>query len=211
MTMINSLVDNFSKKIPSFSQLGLAGTIITMVISLIFCFFGYKLLKFFVALTGFLIGCAIGTVIAGQMNVNASISLVIALVIGTAAALTAFFLYKAGVFILTAAVSGLLAAGFLYERMNHVAVIAIAVIAGILIGVVSVYFVRPAVIVSSGLSGGFAFAGHLITNIIGKYINISNASDLDTVITLIAGIILAVLGMIYQFRHTVNKEAGKRK
>ncbi|HUM84220.1 MAG TPA: hypothetical protein PLN48_10670 [Lachnospiraceae bacterium] len=205
MTFLNEMVQQFSAQVPSFEKWGTVGIVVTMIMSLLFCFLGYKLLRFFTAVIGFIAGILLGIFLSARLGIGSPYGLVITLVIGIALAAVSFFLYKVGIFILTGLAFGIVAAGIAYGRLDTTIVIIIAIAAGIAAGIISMYFVRPMVILSSGLAGGFAFFSHLMTNVLPKAVPYIDQS-FKTAVTLIGGILLAVLGIIFQFRHTKKEK-----
>lgn len=60
------------------------------------------------------------------------------------------------------------------------------------IGCIAVKFVRPAVIVSSGIHGGISLAGAILSAIGLK----------DQTMALVTGIALAIVGILFQFANT---------
>lgn len=199
-SIISQLLSKLSGQVPNFSRFGMAGIVITLVFGLLFCFFGYRFLKFFVALIGFAVGAGIGTAISIRAGGNGTITLILALIFGIALGVVSFFIYKAGIFILAGGASfGLLYFAF-YEHMPSPWPIVIAAAGAVLIGILALLFVRPMVILTSGLGGGLAFSAHLIGDLI-KW----DASYANIVIAAL-GIALGILGIIFQFKTTREKK-----
>ena len=83
------------------SQIVVAVAVITLILSLLQCFFGYKMLRFWVALIGFVIGFAAGSgIIANIMEVPSKVLIVlVGITAGALLGILAFKLYVVGVFI----------------------------------------------------------------------------------------------------------------
>ena len=76
---------------------GLTG--VSIAIGLLYCFLGYRMLKFILGLTGFLIAGSVAIVIIGWITEGHAISMIAAMLIGGASgAFALFFLFRVGVF-----------------------------------------------------------------------------------------------------------------
>lgn len=185
-------------------QLALLGTITVLIFSLLQCFFGYRLLRWWIRLIGFLIGFVISFgFVSYQWNY---ISLVIRLLIGIAGGILvgylAFRLYLVGVFLLGgAAAAAAVTVGIFGERQPVTwewIVIGIVFLAA---GILCVKFQRTAIILFTSISGGIQAVNalkQLVPEIRGSAINAN--------ITLAA---LIVLGLLMQFMMT--REKSRRK
>ena len=115
-----------------------------VVVGLLVCFFGLKLVRILGTLMGFFAGAAIG---AAAGMAFAGIVLGAGIVFG----LLSWFLYRVGVFLLVLAqVSGLVLT--LLPGSWISAVVALA--AGIIVAILSVIYVEPFVIIVTGIYGG---------------------------------------------------------
>lgn len=165
-----------------FGELFIGLAIIAFIISILQCFFGYKLFKFWVAVTGFLTFGIIGGFAAGIAAENAGVGMFIGLACAVLGAFIAFKLYKVGVFLLCGSM-GFLLGYILIENPIF------ALIFALVIGVLSVYFVKPVIILSTSISGGFT-AGSSLCMIMG----------IDSgVPSILIGLALAVGGVLVQF------------
>lgn len=179
-----------------FANVGTIGIAVSLLFSVAGCFFGYKLMKFWIAVAGFVLGFVLGDVICALLKVESfGIFFLIGTVAGIVLAILSFQLYKAGIFLLGAVLGGgitllvLGAATWWY--------ILAAVFVGIAVGALAMVAVKPVVIFSSAFSGGLSAlqaAGALF----------GFAAGYPTVVT-IGGIMLAILGMVVQF--ITNKKA----
>lgn len=174
-------------------------SVITGVLALLQCFFGYRLLRFWVTVIGALIGFAAGFGIT--MSVTGGDRIPIAIVVGIVGAiligLLSFKLYLVGVFLFC----GLLAAGavlgLLYARSSVLAII-LAVAAFILAGILSVKFQRLVIIVITAVTGAI--------NAVAAFGRVIPELAFGGQTSLIAILILVVLGMLVQFTTTRDKK-----
>ena len=161
--------------------------IITIVIALATCFFGYKLNKTLIAIFGLIIGFKLGITYLPSMLSDQTLIYIISAIIAIAVGIISYKLYLVGVFLLCA-----LAAFILCENLNlqeNIQLI-ISIIAGLIAGILGVKFTRPLMIISTALAGSAAF----IENILLLF-NIKN-----DIISIILFIFVAILGMCYQFK-----------
>lgn len=200
--MVNDFLADIS--VPELQISGLTSTtnIIIFIISVIFalatCFFGYKLLKLWSVLIGFVIGLALGGSLAnyfsgGRIWITIVVAVIVALILGV----LAFFLYRVGVFILVGIETFAVAANILtsiWTTGKPGVIYIISAIIGIIIGLLAMKFIKPFVIIITGLSGGASVASALI-----RFIVISN-----NLIILIVFLAIAVAGMAVQFATTRN-------
>ncbi|MBI2425327.1 MAG: DUF4203 domain-containing protein [Candidatus Hydrogenedentes bacterium] len=72
---------------------------IAVLVGLLYAFLGYRLLKFFIGFTGFLIAGAVATLLAGWLSAGHMIAMAACgLLGGLCGAMALFFLYKTGIF-----------------------------------------------------------------------------------------------------------------
>lgn len=167
---------------------------ITVIMALVNCFFGYRLLKFWVSLFGFVTGAGAGYFIADYFIHNSIITVIAAIICGVVLMGLAFKVYLAGVFILCGALA--------YFALNEIMSpdiwwkFVICIVLGLLIGLIAVKFVRPAVIVSSGIHGGISSVGAILTA----------AGLKDHTMAVVAGLVLALAGILFQFANTRRLE-----
>ena len=167
-----------------------------VVVGLLVCFFGLKLVRILGTLMGFFAGAAIGLIIGLEGMAFAGIVLGAGIVFG----LLSWFLYRVGVFLLVLAqVSGLVLT--LLPGSWISAVVALA--AGIIVAILSVIYVEPFVIIVTGIYGGLT-AGT----------NIAALAGLDAMtwsgIGIVIGAVIAVIGIIVQFMMH-SRKVGKKE
>ncbi|MEE1113683.1 MAG: hypothetical protein UHN88_01250 [Eubacterium sp.] len=175
--------------------------VINLVIAILQCFFGYKLLRFWTALVGFLIGFLLGFLITGA--VAPSLSAYIPVLVGAAAgfvlSILAYKIYLAGVLVYCGiiAVSAVYSINFPEGQLMHFLKIVLMILAFLLAGVLAVKFARPCIIVISAVSGAGAAVGALIT------LSAKVSSDMNLQLVIFAA--MAILGMVIQFLTTRKK------
>ena len=122
---------------------------ISLIIGAVGCFAGFKMAKSVLAIPGFLIGAVIG-VVAGASIDNTVLGLIVGIglivILGTALAVLFHKFYYGGIYILT---TFLIAVLLCIAEVN----IWIALSISIVFGALSLYFVKPVVILATAASG----------------------------------------------------------
>ncbi|MDO5701751.1 MAG: DUF4203 domain-containing protein [Lachnospiraceae bacterium] len=184
--------------------LGPAVIWIAVIIGFIYCFLGYKSMRMMTTLLGIVIGLSLGTVLAGQLKLNRPID--IAVMAGGAVlfGVLGFFLYRVFMFLSVFIASFCIAMSLIaeYMKLDQLVIFIVALVVGVIFAILAAVYLRPMIIVSTALSGGLIIANELFENLI----HIRWSSSLETIIRLSTGLILAVIGMIYQFRTTPKEE-----
>lgn len=174
----------------------IAGSVIALILALIGCFFGYKLSRLFMGITGFIAGAIIGQIVASQiLHVEGFASVLCIILCGAVIASLAFWIYRIGIFILCFALA-FSAAGTLFPFEGDVQFFA-NVITGLIVGVLAVKYMRPVIILTS--------AAGLLPGVT-KYMGITTLSSLNSSAALTLA--LCVLGIAVQFLTT--KEPVKK-
>lgn len=196
--------------------------VISMIAALAVGFFGYKLKRVFAAICGFAIGSVLGAIVTAivcpKVEYFLTILLVVALITGIIGAIVSFKFYKVGVFIYMFSTAftmvyslldtiiaksalpagddvSLLTANITSGNFSNInwGIVIASFAVSIIIGVITVIYIRNIMIVVTAISGGINFSTGLLVNII-KFNNLF-------VILLVAAAV-AVLGMTVQFRTT---------
>ncbi|MBX4270627.1 TM7S3/TM198-like domain-containing protein [Clostridium estertheticum] len=156
--------------------------VVTFLFTFLQCFLGYKLFKFWVIICGFFTFGIMGGVVINTSSDNAGMAMLIVILSALLGAFIAFKLYKVGIFILCGVMGFLL--GYVITQA-----VTLGIIMALVLGVLSIFFVRPVIIVSTSLSGG------LIAGIsLAKVLDISSFAT-----SIIIGILFAIFGMVVQF------------
>lgn len=176
-----------------FANVGTIGLAISLLLSLAGCFFGYKLMKFWIAVAGFMLGFVLGDVICSLLKVESfGIFFLIGAVVGIVLAIVSFKLYKAGIFLLGAVLGGGISALVLgTQEWWHILV---AVLIGLAVGSLAVVAVKPVVIFSSAISGGLS-----TLQTAGALFLLDTLTTSASTIILVGGIVLAAAGIVVQF------------
>jgi len=139
-------------------ELSMGIMIATIVIGLLFCFLGHKLIKVISALLGLCIGFGAGFAISSITGMEGMTRVII--IFGCAVVLAAllFFLYRAGIFLMTfsitvSAVFAVVGAG---EKTYVMAAFGVAVVLGIVTGLTDNPFV------GLGIAGALAAVGMIV-------------------------------------------------
>lgn len=196
--------------------------VISMIAALAVGFFGYKLKRVFAAICGFAIGSVLGAIVTAivcpKVEYFLTILLVVALITGIIGAIVSFKFYKVGVFIYMFSTTftmvyslldtiiaksalpagddvSLLTANITSGNFSNInlGIVIASFAVSIIIGVITVIYIRNIMIVVTAISGGINFSTGLLVNVI-KFNNLF-------VILLVAAAV-AVLGLTVQFRTT---------
>ena len=153
---------------------------VILVFGVLNCILGYRLLRFWMMLGGFLVGGGLALVVVHTMGIQEkSTMLIAALAAGVVFAVIAFLIYKAGVFILAAGIGWAASIYFLHPTSSAV-FFACILIGGIMAGVSLAQLGNLADIpYGLGMSVGFAVLGMLIQFAINK--PVSDEEDEETV------------------------------
>lgn len=185
------------------------GSVIALILALIGCFFGYKLSRFFMSITGFIAGAIIGQMVASQiLHIEGFTSVLCVILCGAIAASLAFGIYRIGIFILCFALA-FSAAGTLFPFEGDVQFFA-NIITGLIVGVLAVKCMRPVIILTSAIVCGTSAAGLLPG--VAEYMGITTLSSLSSSATLT--LVLCILGIAVQFLTTkdpVKKSVSRHK
>lgn len=161
--------------------------IVTIIIAIITCFFGYKLNKTLIAIFGLIIGFKLGITYLPSLLSDQTLIYIISAIIAITVGIISYNLYLIGVFLLCALAAYTLCKNLgLSENIQTI----IGVLSGIVAGALGVKFTRPLMIISTSLAGSTA----LIENIL-LLLNIKN-----DILSIILFILIAILGMSYQFK-----------
>lgn len=162
------------------------------LVALLECFFGFKLIKLAFAVCGFLLGGVVGFAV-GALALGAPTAGVVTaavLIGGIVGAVLLFRIYLLGVFLSNALLTLLL---FLLLGAEPPALL-LGAVCGIVVGVLSVKFVRVWMIFSTGIAGGTLAGRSLITLLIGAH----------PFLSALLGLMLSTLGILFQWKTTAS-------
>lgn len=174
------------------------GTTISLVIALLGCFFGYKLSKLFMSLTGFFIGAIVGGILGIKFfNFSGGAAILCALGGAVLLALMAYKIYQTGIFILCFGLAFMAGASLL--PFTGDIQFFLSVVAGFIVGILALKFIRPVIIITSALVCGSSAAGLLLS--LSTYMDVNFLSRLSAYPVLLT-IVVCLLGMLVQFLTT---------
>lgn len=191
MTNILQLVMNIfgnTGAFPQISSFSVIGYVILFVLGVVNCILGYRLLRFWMMLVGFLIGAGAGIGMAYSSGVQEKYMYVVfAVIAGIILAVIAFISYKVGIFILGMGIG--LGLGIYVIHPTTSLTFFFCLMLGVGLGVMAMKQARVILIVGTSLLGG-AMAGFSLAKI-------GNMADIPYGAGLSIG--FALLGMLIQF------------
>ncbi|MBU3091917.1 TMEM198/TM7SF3 family protein [Clostridium sp. CM028] len=152
------------------------------------CFLGYKILKFWIAVFGFLIFGMLGGLVSVFIIGSLGAGIFFGLLFAIGGAFISLKIYNVGVFTLC----GLM--GFLLAYMLTQS-IALSIFTSLVVGILSIFFVKTVIILSTSVSGGFAAGMSLL-------IILKADSDLANILLSVA---ISIVGVLVQL--TLHKNA----
>lgn len=129
---------------------------VTLIIGILNCFLGYRLLKAWVGLTGFTAGALLAYSLVSRYTGNTLVQIGAIVSGGLLLGLLAFHIYRLGVFLLCTTI-GTTAVSILLQPKDSLRFL-ICLGIGVLIGLLGMAFVKPMVILNTALGGGFSIA-----------------------------------------------------
>ena len=207
--LMHQLQEYFYNQFPIIEQNNLIVIITALVIALLYVFFGYKLLRVYISLLGFLIGVALGIVICAVFDLsNTTAVIVIICVCAVALAALGFWLYKAGLFvmILLSLFPIILSIVSEFTTVEPVFMWIGSILFALVLAILAMFFVRPVVIIVTAFSGGLSIASLVVNNLLPEIAQV-NTTDGARIFMLIIGGVIAVLGIYFQF--VTTKPAAK--
>ncbi len=193
------------------SQESLIVYIASLIIGLIFCFFGLHLSRLLAVLAGLGLGGVLGAGIAAGLQVDSTINIVITVVAAVLFGVLFFFLRRIGMFfaafLLSLTTCAVILFSFYAEALingtvqfsDYQVFAFVGVGISLVLGILAAIFMDPIVIIVTGLWGG-STAGLAVTALFG--IN-------STVASYAIQIVLVILGIVFQFwrrSHKIEKE-----
>lgn len=191
----------FIKNLDTGVKIGIA--VVTLILALIGCFFGFKLSKFFMSLTGFIFGAVAGFMLgSGAFELSIKYCILCAAAGAILMAFAAFWIYKIGIFILCFVFAFYAAATFI--PLTGDMQFFVSTVIGLLVGAIALWFIRPVIIITSAAVCG-VYASGVIANIC-NYTGYTLPVE-----SLYIGAGLAVAGLVVQFLTTRDEASEKRK
>lgn len=205
MYYLERLVQTLGGHLPALNMGSLPWIVAGMAISALMCFMGYRLFRVFIALCGVGLGAVLGSVVGSFVDANDVVMIILIVMFVAGICLVSFLIYKVGVFLIAFFVFWSLSAMILDGFKLPIKPLYIALLIGLLMGILTVMFIKPMVIVSSGLGGGIA----LMASLFGSLLHLSGNAAL--IVMLLTGIFVGGVGMLVQFKVTGGRYRKKRK
>lgn len=173
--------------------------VLCMIPAFLQCFFGYKMLKFWIGFGGFIVVGVMGGLIGAALTQSIEGAILFAIICGVLGALVAFKLYQLGIFLLCFFTGFILGAflGILSDNLS--AVPTYGVIFALIAGIAGILLTKPVVIISTSLSGGFT-AGIGLTAIL---------SEGNSTMLIFGGLVLSALGILVQYKNNSETERAQ--
>ena len=188
---IMGIVDRV-RNMEQISTLGKIAMAVILAFGLLNCIFGYRLLRFWMMLGGFFVGTMLGLFGAHTMGVtDKMIYLGAMLGVGILLAVIAFFIYKAGIFLVGAGIGWVMSIYILHPTTS--AVFFACILIGIALGSLGVKYSREVLVVATSLIGGL-MAGTAMAHL-------GSLPEIPYGIGMSAG--FALIGILIQF--AINK------
>ena len=185
-----------------------ASGIIAILAGLVMCFYGYRLFRVWLAVTGFIGGAYLGDYLGKAYFTGEIWPVALAIAIGLLFALLAYFLYRLGV-VLTGAILGAALMNLLLFTLSGVdagwPMVAGAILGAILAGI----FIKPYIIIGSSFNGAYFAALGAYSLILMKDMTQENLFGQSLPWYVLLGVLaLTVLGIAAQFGLNKGREFG---
>jgi len=178
------------------SDIGLKGTsALTGLFNLFLCFFGYRYHRFLIAVAGFIVGAEASYRMLVSVTMDSAAKMLIYIIAGLVCSLLAYSFYRLGVVVLVFVATYKIVLPLITNYVASPYSMYIAIVAGLLIGFIALRLMRPVIIIATGLSGGIT-----AVSAFGTMFGFTNSTVL-----LIVGIIIAIFGILFQFKNTVEQ------
>ncbi len=175
-------------------EIGRVALLVVLILGVANCFFGYKLMKVWLAFVGVLTGAGLGYGLSIYFLESRGLSLAIAAVGAVLFGAAAFWIYQAGVF-LFGLCAGTLGGSFLFRPTTSLGFF-LCMLLGAAIGFAGVKFVKPIIIFLTSLAGGMSVGVSAVY--------LENLGGMPLGIALGAG--TTVLGVVIQTHTTRDEE-----
>lgn len=180
-------------------QNNMTAMIVGIVIGLLVCLFGLKLIRVLAAIAGALAGAVIGLAVGFIFGLEAMIMLITAAVLAVVLACLSAILYRVGAFIWMLMLGT--GAAFMTFTSDSPLTALICLGVGLVFAIITTIFLDPIIIIISAIAGGF-IAGISVAEIAGM--------DGNILITVLISLVLAVIGLVVQFMMK-SREVGKKE
>ena len=181
-------------------KIGMGAAIASVVIGLLFCFLGLKLIKVISALIGLGVGAAVGGIVSSAADITGFTRIIIVFAAAVFLGALKYFLHRVGIFLMTFIAT--VSAVFTFVGASEKVYVMAALGAALILGIAAIIFAEPGAIIITSVLGGVS-AGTGIVSLAGLTGN-------KFILLGIAGV-LAVLGMAVQFILYSRKSGEEEK
>jgi hypothetical protein len=171
--------------------------VVALLLALAWCFFGYKAMKPISSIVAFFLGLFIGLVIVEGFRLTSVSRIIVPIFTAAVFAALGYKIYRSGVF-LVAFATGFYVVRSMVTGIDKSLILIIGVAVGLAIAVLCMVLMRPMIIVASSFTGALTFALILCENLI----EIRWSADAQRLVPVIIGLVIGLIGLIYQFRTT---------
>ncbi len=172
----------------------IAGTILSLILSLVCCFYGYRLSRLIMSLSGFILGSWLGNaLIVPMVKVRPPLSSLIVLICGGILASAAWKIYKLGLCLLSFFLAW--SAAQILIPLGDLPKVILCLFVGIFAAIIVMAFLRPGIILLTAIFGGTYASAGLLT--VSDYFNLKIPQMISGILPLSTGLI--ALGIIVQF------------
>lgn len=159
---------------------------ISLVLAIIQCFFGFKVIRFWISILGFLLGAAGGYGVVFSITGNATYGLLGGIICALLLSVLAYRVYLSAVFVIAGIGAYYICMTCLPIDSNFLQVVSLTI--AIIIAVVAMKYMRPAIICITAFQGALTAAEILPT-----FLSVSRSY------VQIIGIVLGLAGILVQF------------
>lgn len=184
-------------------------SLLWIAIGLIVLFWGYKLFRIWLALSGFVLGGELGFVLAGNYTESEILPIVVGIVLGLMIGSLAFFFYRLGVILLGFLIGGALALVFSY-LFGMLPSWWIFLIGGFVLALLAGFLLVPFVKIGSSLNGAYLVVVGAYALLQGTQASMIPTGNIPWYFY-IAMAIIAAVGIGYQFSSTKGQELDTGK
>lgn len=168
-----------------------------LALAIINCFFGYRLFRIIVAISGAMIGAASGVMLG--LKLQSTSWLIMAVIICVAAGgFAGYKLYMAGAFVM-GFFSGMMVGAMAMVVLKKDAVLVVAVLAGLILGLLAVDLYKYVLVALTSINGGM---------LMGICILILMKKD-NPKLMLMFGAVFTIIGMIVQYAYVFKHDRKK--
>lgn len=176
------------------------GAIITIILGLLVCFFGYKIKKLALFILGFIVGYSLGQYVPDSLYAgNTLIHAILPFLTGILVSLVALTAEKVCISLLVSVFIFFLVINIRNADYSAESII-IAGIAAAIAGAIAGMLVKPASIIATSIIGAYYVGSNVIS------LGIPGIAEIATPVFYITTCALAILGMLYQFRKNKGQE-----